>query len=101
MCDSMLLLCHQTARHRPHGVRNIDSRNHQSACYADITQQRIQPTLKSITWVELFNTIGFVITYYYYGVYSAIAWYLLVMCILVVTFKKETKKIIKFIKEIK
>ena len=56
---------------------------------------------KSITWVELFNTIGFVITYYYYGVYSAIAWYLLVMCILVVAFKKETKKIIEFIKEIK
>ena len=56
---------------------------------------------KSIIWVELFNTIGFVITYYYYGVYSAIAWYLLVMCILVVAFKKETKKIIEFIKEIK
>lgn len=56
---------------------------------------------KNITWVELFNTIGFVITYYYHGVYSAMAWYLLVMCILVVTFKKEAKKIIKFIKEIK
>ena len=56
---------------------------------------------KNITWLELFNTIGFVITYYYHGVYSAMAWYLLVMCILVITFKKETKKIIKFIKEIK
>lgn len=56
---------------------------------------------KKITWVELVNTLGFVITYYYYGVYIAMAWYLVVMCILAIAFKKETQKIIEFIKHIK
>lgn len=57
--------------------------------------------MKNITWVELANTVGFVVTYYYYGIYIAMAWYLIVMFILTIAFKKETQKIIEFIKNIK
>ena len=55
----------------------------------------------NVTWVELANTIGFVITYYFYGVYMAMGWYLIIMGILAIAFKKETLTIIEFIKNIK
>ena len=54
-----------------------------------------------LTWIEIGNTIGFVICYYYYGVYSAIVWYTLSIFLLALLFKKETLDIIEFIKKIK
>lgn len=57
--------------------------------------------LGRLTWMEIGNTIGFVICYYYYGVYSAIVWYMLSILLLVILFKKEALNIIEFIKKIK
>lgn len=57
--------------------------------------------LGRLTWMEIGNTIGFVICYYYYGVYSAIVWYMLSIFLLAILFKKEASNIIEFIKKIK
>lgn len=55
--------------------------------------------LGRLTWMEIGNTIGFVICYYYYGVYSAIVWYMLSISLLAILFKKEAFYIIEFIKK--
>lgn len=54
-----------------------------------------------ISIAEIINTIGFVISYYYFGVYISILWYIAIMCFIGIFFKKETLDFLEFIKKIK
>lgn len=54
-----------------------------------------------ISIAEIINTVGFVICYYYFGVYTAILWYIAIMCFIGIFFKKETLEFVEFIKKIK
>lgn len=62
-------------------------------------EYNIKPS--QISKVECINTIGFVICYYYFGVYLAMVWYLAVMCFIGIFFKKETLEFVTFVKKIK
>lgn len=55
----------------------------------------------SISVAEIINTIGFVFCYYYLGVYTAMLWYIAMMCVVGIAFKKETLAFVEFIKNIK
>lgn len=56
--------------------------------------------IESPSIVELVNTIGFVICFYYFGIYIALIWYIIIMCIIISAFKNKTLSIIESIKKI-
>ena len=57
--------------------------------------------IESPSIVELVNTIGFVICFYYFGIHIAFIWYIIIMCIIITTFKNKTLNIIRTIKKYK
>lgn len=57
--------------------------------------------IESPSIVELVNTIGFVICFYYFGIYIALIWYIIIMCIIISAFKNKTLSIIESTKKYK
>lgn len=57
--------------------------------------------IKPITTVELINNLGFVVSFYFWGINIAIIWYIIMMCITTISFRTETINIIKTIKQYK
>ena len=66
-----------------------------------ILQKEYTIKASKISIVEITNTIGFVISYYYFGIYTSMIWYIVVMCLNCLLFKKETLEFVEFIKNIK
>lgn len=63
--------------------------------------KRYEITINNISKLELVNTLGFVLCYYYHGIYAAMIWYATVMATLMIFYKKENQEIIEFIKNTK
>ena len=66
-----------------------------------ILQKEYTIKASKISIVEITNTIGFVISYYYFGIYTSMIWYIVIMCLNCLLFKKETLEFVEFIKNIK
>lgn len=60
----------------------------------DIPTQRV-------SLLDAVNTVGFVASYYYLGVYAAMGWYALILCVIAIFFREETLKTIVKIKNIR